>query len=102
MNKLKMVLWSVLLTGAIIAAAVLLWIFDRKKAEAGARNQLAEELKAKVAALKAERDAQRAAAKAKAEAIEAAAQKEVGRDSVDAGNDLIDRLRAGSNDKQGG
>lgn len=95
MNKVRIVVWSILSTLLMGALAVAALFYDRRKVMQAERESLAQQLKDKVAALKqaeAERAATTTAAVAK---VEEQTKTEVARDSVDAANDLIASLRDG-------
>lgn len=100
MNKLKMA-WAFIIAAAVGAFAWLGTVLRRQE-EQRARAQVAADLKAKLEAVKAQRDAEKAATAAKVEQVQADAKKEMERDSVELANDLIADARAGSGERSKG
>ena len=90
---------------AAVFALVVAWTLGlgemlRKREKEKASKELADELKAKVEALKHQEEARRIVAEAAVAKVEQGTKKEAERDSVDAANDLIASLRDG--DGKGG
>lgn len=94
-SKLKVMLWSIGTTLALVALAVVAFFYDRRRVTQQEREKMAEELRAKVAKLKAEEAERKAAAAVAVAKVEEETKKETERDSVDAANDLIASLRDG-------